>query len=95
MDEKQRKKELKKQWQQEQQRLFEESLPMCRGQFMQLFDDLDVYLEEKGCDHTNKQTLKLLDSMEVEPVDEVIAWMREHGGYCDCEILWNVEEHFE
>lgn len=30
----------------------------------------------------------------IENVDEVLAWLREKGGYCDCEVL-NVEEQFE
>jgi hypothetical protein len=28
--------------------------------------------------------------MDVD-VDKSIAYFREHGGYCDCEILFNVE----
>jgi len=95
MDEKQRKKELKRQWQLEQQRKFEESLPMSREQFTHLFDQLDGCLEEQGCNHTNTLTMNILDDMKVTNKEEVIEWLREHGGYCDCEVLWNVEEYFE
>jgi len=95
MDEKQRKKELKKQWQLEQQMKFEESLPMSREQFIHLFDELDRCLEEQGCNHTNTLTVCILDDMKVTNKEEVIEWLREHGGYCDCEVLWNVEEYFE
>jgi glutamate/tyrosine decarboxylase-like PLP-dependent enzyme len=94
MDEKQRKKELKKQWQLEQQKKFEESLPISREQFAQLFDRLDEYLEKQGCNHTNILTVNILDDMRVTNKEEVIEWLREHGGYCDCEVLWNVEECF-
>ena len=93
--EKERKKELKQQWQQEQQLLFESSLPMSRICFTQLFDDLDDYLEKCGCNHTNERTKEILKSMDVKNIEEVLLWLREYGGYCDCEVLWNVEEHFE
>lgn len=95
MDEKQRKKELKNQWRLEQQRKFEESLPMRREQFTQLFDSLNGYLEEKGCNHTNVKTVNILEKMEVKNIKEVIEWLSVYGGYCDCEVLWNVEEYLD
>ncbi|WP_121967179.1 DUF2695 domain-containing protein [Myroides sp. N17-2] len=93
--EKERKKELKQEWQQEQKLIFENSLPMSRVYFTQLFDDLDNYLEKCGCNHTNEKTMEILKSMDVKNIEEVLLWLREYGGYCDCEVLWNVEEHFE
>jgi hypothetical protein len=27
--------------------------------------------------------------------DQVLLWLGEQGGHCDCEILANVEEHWE
>lgn len=95
LSEKQRKKELKNQWRLEQEKAFEESLPMSREQFLHLFDQLDEYLEGEGCNHTNTLTVNILDDMKVTNKKEVIEWLREHGGYCDCEVLWNVEECFE
>ena len=32
----------------------------------------------------------ILESMGFD-VDETIAYFRKHGGYCDCEVLFNVE----
>lgn len=93
--EKQRKKELKQQWQKEQQLIFESSLPMSRACFTQFFDALDHSLEKDGCNHTNEKTIGILKSMDVKNIEEVLLWLREYGGYCDCEVLWNVEEHFE
>ncbi|MTG98829.1 DUF2695 domain-containing protein [Myroides sp. BIT-d1] len=93
--EKQRKRELKQQWQEEQQRLFEESLPMERAFFTQLFDALDEQLEICGCDHTSSKTVEILNRIDIKNIEGVVVWLREHGGYCDCEVLWNVEEYFE
>lgn len=93
--EKQRKKELKRQWQEQQQKQFEDSLPMSRDQFKQLFDCLDAYLKKQCCDHSTRHTLKTIVEMKLENNEAIIQWMREHGGYCDCEVLWNVEEYFD
>jgi hypothetical protein len=27
-------------------------------------------------------------------VARVVSWLRDHGGYCDCEVLANVEDEF-
>jgi hypothetical protein len=27
-------------------------------------------------------------------VTRIVPWLREHGGYCDCEVLANVEDEF-
>ncbi|MCC9041530.1 hypothetical protein LNQ81_02210 [Myroides sp. M-43] len=66
--EKQRKQELKQQWQKEQQLLFDNSLPMGRVYFTQLFDALDHSLEKDGCNHTNEKTMEILKSMDVENI---------------------------
>ncbi|WP_290687210.1 DUF2695 domain-containing protein [Intestinibacter sp.] len=28
------------------------------------------------------------------PLEESIEWLEEHGGYCDCEVLANIEDLF-
>lgn len=74
---------------------FEGSLPMSRDNFKKLFDHLDTQLNDKGCDDTNSLTKTFLLQSNIEKVDEVLEWLADHGGYCDCEILANVEEQFE
>lgn len=74
---------------------FENSLPMSRVFFKKLFDHLDIQLNSKGCDDTNSLTKTFLLQSNFERVDEVLEWLADHGGYCDCEILANVEEQFE
>ncbi len=27
-------------------------------------------------------------------VERIVSWLRKHGGYCDCEVLANVEDKF-
>ncbi len=74
---------------------FESSLPMKRTLFKNLFDHLDIQLEENGCDHTNILTKTFLDNNKVGNNELVLIWLADNGGYCDCEILANVEEMFE
>ena len=74
---------------------FESSLPMDRESFKKLFDFLDAELTDKNCDDTNSLTKKFLLQLNIQNVDKVLEWLAEHGGYCDCEILANVEEQFD
>lgn len=94
-NEKERRKQLKNEWKQKQQEEFEQNLPMDRGIFEKLFDVLDQQLEENGCDDTNRLTTKFLQAHKIENIENILKWLAENGGYCDCEILANVEELFE
>lgn len=63
--------------------------------FIDLFDFLDNTLSDEECDNTMRLTRSYLAENQVENTDEVLKWLSEHGGYCDCEVLMNVEEYFE
>lgn len=95
MDEKERKKQLIKEFKHKQKEEFEQSLPMERILFEKLFDYLDNKLEENDCDDTNKLATQFLKNNKIENIQTVLSWLSENGGYCDCEILANVEEKFE
>lgn len=74
---------------------FNNSLPMDKEAFNELFDCLDERLGGGGCGHTMNMTLGFLKEREVKNVDQVVEWLNGNGGYCDCEVLANVEELFE
>lgn len=74
---------------------FENSLPIPREKFTQLFDYLDKNLNEFGCDDFLTLTSKFLQKSEIKNIDEIKKWLCEKGGYCDCEVLNNVQEMFE
>jgi hypothetical protein len=59
-----------------------------------MFDMLDVDLLRQGCDHTLRLTRAWLES-EGLPVEEVVAWLRDNGGCCDCEALANAEQAWQ
>jgi glutamate/tyrosine decarboxylase-like PLP-dependent enzyme len=94
-EEKQRRKILLEEIQINTKRQFEDNLPMSRNKFKKLFDYLDKELSENECDDTNKLTQNYLNSIGQNNIDSVLEWLANNNGYCDCEILANVEELFE
>lgn len=57
-----------------------------------LFDYLDENLPTKGCNDDLSMTISFLKEHGAKNIDNVIAWLQSKGGYCDCEVLANVEE---
>lgn len=74
---------------------FENSLPMDKSKFVSLFDYLDNKLGEKECEDDHTITRAYLNRIGIGNVEDVLGWLVVKGGYCDCEILANVEEQFE
>jgi Protein of unknown function (DUF2695) len=73
---------------------FESSLPICRNNFKKMFDHLDRHLNEKGYGDITSLTKTFLLQSNIEKTEEILEWLAEYGGYCDCEILANVKEQF-
>ena len=71
-----------------------ERMPISFKDLGALFDHLDDVLGNEGCDHTLKLTKQFVESRKLN-LEEVISWLGEYGGYCDCEVLANVEESWE
>jgi hypothetical protein len=44
-----------------------------------------------GCDLTHRHSKKVMTEMGGIDVDATLEFFRGHGGYCDCEVLVNVE----
>lgn len=93
-EEKDRKKQLRAELKRKEKENFLKSLPMSPVQFKELFDYLDEQLEQEGCDDTLSLTESYLDEQGIEH-EKVVGWLEGNGGYCDCEVLANVEEKFE
>jgi hypothetical protein len=68
-----------------------EAMPISFADLGALFDHLDTMLGEEGCDHTSRMTQVFLQKRKLDAV-RILPWLQEHGGYCDCEVLANVEE---
>ena len=68
----------------------EARMPISKNDLVDLFNHLDGALSA-GCDHTLRFTRGFL---QIRALDEstIVPWLGESGGYCDCEVLGNVEE---
>ena len=93
--EKRKRKEARKILAQKELEDFRASLPMEDKSFSELFDYLEKALQECPCDHTLRHTTCFLTENKVSDIEKVITWLTSHGGYCDCEVLNNVEEQFD
>jgi hypothetical protein len=43
------------------------------------------------CDHTLRNANTFLMERGID-AEKVIPWLRDNGGYCDCEVIFNVDE---
>lgn len=80
---------------QRQRDTFEKSLPMSRAEFEGLFEFLDDGLAHRGCDGTHRLMLEFLRARRVPNEAVVLDFCEQNGGYCDCEVLSNVQNCFE
>lgn len=92
--ERDKRKETLRQLKAKEKETFDSSLPMERRIFQELFDHLDDNLGDE-CDHSLTITTEFLTRKGIENIDKVVEWLNHNGGYCDCEVLMNVEEKFE
>jgi len=57
-----------------------------------LFRHLDERLDRGRCDNTMRLTAEYLRATgECRDLDEALDWLARRGGFCDCEVLLNVE----
>jgi hypothetical protein len=59
-----------------------------------MFDMLNMELPIQGCDHSRWITKSWL-ARRGHDVETVFAWLETQGGYCDCEVLANVEQEVD
>jgi hypothetical protein len=74
-----------------QQEAEEAAMPISREQLAGLFDHLDAAGEP--CRHTLALTSAYLAAHGL-PQETILPWLGRYGGYCDCEVLANVEDHW-
>jgi hypothetical protein len=94
MDEKQRKKNLLKSLNKNREKHLNK-VYRWKEYFLKSSLTIDIKLEENECDDTNKLTREFLTKNKIENNQAVLSWLSENGGYCDCEILANIEEKFD
>jgi Protein of unknown function (DUF2695) len=85
----QQRKEQMKKWKEEQHADLAASMPMSPMQLHELLTYLDADL--KVCDHTTKLTRIFLTEKQLDQ-EAGLQWLRDHGGFCDCEVLANLDD---
>lgn len=65
-------------------------LTIDQDQLEQLLDYVDERLGEQPCDHTARHAHRWAQSHRIE-WETLAEGLQEFGGYCDCEIVMNVE----
>ena len=68
----------------------EARMPLSKEDLAALFNHLDQALVE-GCDHSLRLTREFLASRSL-PEGTIVTWLGQYGGFCDCEVLANVED---
>jgi hypothetical protein len=61
-------------------------LPAKKEQLDDLFDFLEMKLEDEPCDHTSRFTMQYLMQNRLD-FAKISGWLSQNGGYCDCKII--------
>ena len=78
----------------EKQRIKEElkCMPLTKRQLKVLLDEVAAY-GAPTCKHTYRVTNRFIKAKKLDRT-KVIQWLKRNGGYCDCEIVYNVGYKF-
>lgn len=90
-EERERRKRLVRAIAQKAQAEAEARMPISRDDLDDLFNHLDEELPKFGCNHSLELTKAFLTLRSVD-AESVVPWLGEYGGFCDCEVLANVED---
>ena len=85
---KEQKKKLKAQYKKNEHDEIRASIPLGINELKNLLSHLNRESAPE-CDHTLKETIEFLKSNKLNP-EVVVPWLGEHGGFCDCEVIYNV-----
>jgi hypothetical protein len=86
--------EKKKAWRAREREAARSAFPLPDESLQSLFAHVDRAVAQDGCVHTLKATDAWIAEHAVAR-EPLVAWLRDHGGYCDCEVVANVEEHWQ
>ena len=86
--------ERKKTWKTQERAAARASFPMSGDLLQSLLNVVEASVADQGCDHTRRFTEQWLLGHQ-DQRERVIAWLEEHGGFCDCEVAANAADHWE
>jgi hypothetical protein len=68
--------------------------PTALDELRSLFAFLDERIAVEGCHHTMRLTQTFLQDRNL-PVNVILEWCKQYGGFCDCEVAANVGSRWE
>lgn len=84
----------KKAWKEQERQKAQVVFPLSNELLKSLFAFVDTHVDKEGCDHTHRFTEKWV-SENTQQRTPIIEWLEEHGGFCDCEVVANAQDHWE
>ena len=70
----------------EQLEAFLENLPAPKDKIEDLFDYLEMKLEDETCTHNLRYAMQFMMEKRLN-FPKVTAWLNNNGGYCDCKVV--------
>ena len=89
-----KKKQILKAWKTSKKAEAREGFPAPLNSLEELFEWVDQALDEYGCDHTYRFTLQWIENAGLRE-KTIVPWLQANGGYCDCEVIANVEQYVD
>lgn len=65
---------------------FLRKLPAQKQDLEDLFDFLEMKLEDQPCDHTSRWSMQFIMQKQMN-FAKVSGWLSQNGGYCDCKTI--------
>lgn len=93
MDAEDRKRKAK--WRAESRERARIAFPLADGQLAKLFVFVESQVAANGCDDTPRFATTWLSQQAPGTSRAVLAWLEANGGYCDCEIAANAQDHWQ
>lgn len=84
----------RKTWKLQQRKLAQDAFPISDALLESMFEAVDAKVVAVGCDHTLRFTESWIAENK-QPEAEILSWLSELGGFCDCEVLANAADHWE
>lgn len=71
--------------------------PLSDQMLAEFFAGIESLRATHGCFHDTRHAEATLVSLEcsTDDIERVFAWCESNGGYCDCEIVANTEQHWQ
>lgn len=68
-------------------------LPATKEQLDDLFDHLELKLEDEPCDHTSRFAMQFMMQNRMN-FAKISGWLSQNGGYCDCKIVEEIGDEW-